>query len=140
MNNNYNKNAGMGKRLRNIREEIGETQTAFAERFHLKRHDIANYERGRADLPSRLISDLNMLGYNVSWLVTGDGYIHKTDDLLHQFESLSKEFGKLTHRYEEAQEELMRVLAVAEPKSHKLAVRNRGASTKPTRKEPPPNS
>ena len=130
----------MGKRLRNIREEIGETQTAFGERFHLKRHDIANYERGRADLPSKLISDLNMLGYNVSWLVTGNGHIHKMDELLHQFESLSKEFGKLTHRYKEAQEELMRVLAVAEPISHKLAVRNEGSSTKTNQEEPPPNS
>lgn len=130
----------MGKRLRSIREEIGETQTIFAERFHLKRHDIANYERGRADLPSTLISDLNMLGYNVSWLVTGNGHIHKMDELLHQFESLSKEFGKLTHRYREVQEELMRVMAVAEPISHKLAGRNRGSRSKTNREEPPDNS
>lgn len=130
----------MGKRLRKIREEIGETQAVFAARFNLKRHDIANYERGRTDLPSRLISDLNMLGYNVSWLVTGDGHIHKMDELLLQFESLSKEFGKLTHRYKVVQEELMRVMAVAEPISHKLAVRNRGSSTKSSQEEPPNKS
>ncbi|MFB0515454.1 MAG: XRE family transcriptional regulator [Candidatus Neomarinimicrobiota bacterium] len=73
MNSQSNKHARLGRRLRDIRTHLGETQTAFAERFGLKRHDIANYERGRADLPSRLVGSLDKLGFNISWLLTGTG-------------------------------------------------------------------
>ena len=69
----YNKHAPMGARLRQVREYLRETQTTFAHRFNLKRHDIANYERGRADLPSRVMGGLDKLDINMSWLLTGEG-------------------------------------------------------------------
>ncbi|UCD37984.1 MAG: hypothetical protein JSW54_00405 [Fidelibacterota bacterium] len=67
------KHVELGGRLRDIRTYLGETQTTFAARFRLHRHDIANYELGRADLPSRLMGGLDQLGFNVTWLLTGDG-------------------------------------------------------------------
>ena len=73
MNKTKPRHAQLGKRLRSIRSYLNETQTNFGSRFGLKRHDIANYELGRADLPSRLMSGLDELGVNLSWLLTGKG-------------------------------------------------------------------
>lgn len=73
-----NKHASMGSRLRKIRTYLEETQTTFAARFGLKRYDIANYERGRADLPSPLVGGLDKLGFNITWLLTGEGRMFRT--------------------------------------------------------------
>ena len=73
-----NKYVGMSSRLRKIRTHLNETQTTFAARFGLKRHDIANYERGRADLPSHLVGGLDKLGFNITWLLTGEGRMFRT--------------------------------------------------------------
>ena len=73
-----NRHAGMGSRLRQIRNYLTETQVTFASRFGLKRHDIANYERGRADLPSRVMGGLDKLGFNIAWLLTGEGQMFRT--------------------------------------------------------------
>lgn len=105
---------GLGERLRGIRQHLGETQTTFAARFNLKRYDIANYERGRSDLPSRVMGHLDEWGFNITWLVTGVGKMHKVDELLMRFKSLSEEFDRLATEYHQAREELLRVLAVAE--------------------------
>ncbi|MEE9464290.1 MAG: helix-turn-helix transcriptional regulator, partial [Candidatus Neomarinimicrobiota bacterium] len=104
-----------GERLRIIRKYFGETQVVFADRFGLQRHDIANYERGRTDLPSSMMGGLDRLGFNISWLVTGDGDMHKVEELLNRFKQLSEEFDRLSTQYRTAREELLRVLAVAEP-------------------------
>ena len=68
-------NKGIGSRLRQIREHVGETQTVFAKRFGLSRDDIANYERGRCDIPARVLAELDRLGFNMSWLLNGSGEI-----------------------------------------------------------------
>ncbi len=73
-----NKYVGMSSRLRKIRTYLEETQTTFAARFGLKRHDIANYERGRADLPSSVVGALDKLGFNITWLLTGEGRMFRT--------------------------------------------------------------
>ncbi|MCH7520908.1 MAG: hypothetical protein IIB42_04280 [Candidatus Marinimicrobia bacterium] len=57
---------------------------------------------------------LHELGFNISWLVTGVGKMHKVDELLMRFKSLSEEFDRLSTEYHQAREELLRVLAVAE--------------------------
>ncbi len=64
-------NKEIGSRLRQIREHLGETQTVFAERFDLSRHDIANYERGRCDIPTRVLAELDRMGFNLSWVLNG---------------------------------------------------------------------
>lgn len=113
---NYSaKHGAMGTRLRTIRKYFGETQITFAGRFGLRRHDIANYERGRTDLPSNVMGGLDRLGFNISWLVTGEGDMHKVEELLSRFKQLSEEFDRLSSQYRSAREELLRVLAVAEP-------------------------
>ena len=63
----------IGDRLRQVREHLVETQTVFAERFGLSRHDIANYELGRCDIPTRVLAELDRIGINLSWLLNGLG-------------------------------------------------------------------
>jgi len=72
-------NKEIGVRLRQIREHLGETQTVFAKRFGLSRHDIANYERGRCDIPTRVLAKLDQMGFNVSWVLNGGGYMFVKD-------------------------------------------------------------
>lgn len=115
MGNSNAKHRDLGERLRIIRKYFGETQVVFADRFGLQRHDIANYERGRTDLPSNVMGGLDRLGFNISWLVTGDGDMHQVEELLNRFKQLSEEFDRLSTQYRSAREELLRVLAVAEP-------------------------
>ncbi len=74
-----NKHASMGSRLRYVRTYLGETQTTFADRFGLKRYDIANYERGRADLPSSVVGVLDKMGFNITWLLTGEGRMFRSE-------------------------------------------------------------
>ena len=45
----------------------------FAGRFGLSRDDIANYERGLCDTPVKVLSELDRLGFNLSWVVNGEG-------------------------------------------------------------------
>ena len=63
----------IGSRLRQIREHLEETQTVFAERFGLSRHDISNYELGRCDVPTRVLAELDRMGFNLSWVLNGLG-------------------------------------------------------------------
>lgn len=63
--------ADIGKRLRAVRERLGESQTVFAARFGLNRGNIDSYERGRADLPTKLIGQLIEMGVSAGWLING---------------------------------------------------------------------
>ena len=66
-------NKEIGFRLRQIREHLGETQVVFAERFGMSRHDITNYELGRCDIPTRMLAELDQMGFNMSWVLNGRG-------------------------------------------------------------------
>ncbi|MCH7852428.1 MAG: helix-turn-helix transcriptional regulator [Candidatus Marinimicrobia bacterium] len=66
----------MGNRLKQIREHLGESQAAFGERFGCSRDDIANYERGRCDLPDKLLAELDRVGYRLRWLLNGQGDLY----------------------------------------------------------------
>ncbi len=63
----------IGARFRQIREHLVETQTVFAQRFGLSRDDVANYERGRCDIPTRVLAELDRMGFNVSWVLRNQG-------------------------------------------------------------------
>ncbi len=68
----------IGIRLRKIREHLVETQTVFAQRFGLSRDDVANYELGRCDIPTRVLAELDRMGINLSWLLNGRGEMSKS--------------------------------------------------------------
>ena len=96
----------MGQRLRFIRQQLGETQTNFGARFQLKRDDIANYERGLAEPPARLLGGLDRLGYSIRWLVSGNGYAREVDILRQRCKDLSSELEELKRSFNEARIEL----------------------------------
>jgi len=62
-----------GSRLRQIRERLGETQAVFTEGFGLSKHDVANYERRRCDIPTRIPANLDKMGLNLGWLLNNRG-------------------------------------------------------------------
>lgn len=68
----------IGPRLRQIREYLGETQAVFAQRFGLSRDDVANYERGRCDIPTRVLAELDRMGFNLSWVLNRRGEMQIT--------------------------------------------------------------
>ena len=63
----------IGNWIRQIREQLEESQAVFGERFDCSRDDVANYERGLCDIPDKLLAALDRLGYNLSWLLNNDG-------------------------------------------------------------------
>ena len=76
-------NDAWGIRLRMIRNHLAETQTVFAERFGLNRHDIANYELGRGDIPTRVLAELDRMGVNLSWVLNALGDIYTLSNSQH---------------------------------------------------------
>ena len=46
------------------------------ERFGLTLHDIANYELGRFDIPTRLLAELDRMLFNLSWVLNWRGEKH----------------------------------------------------------------
>ena len=35
------------------------------------KHDISNYEMGMCDIPTRLLAELDRMGFNMSWVLKG---------------------------------------------------------------------
>ena len=66
-------NKEVGSRLRQIRDHLDESQTMFAKRFDLSRDDVSNYERGLCDTPVKVLAELDRIGFNLSWVVNGEG-------------------------------------------------------------------
>ena len=64
----------MNDRIKALRKELGLTQEKFAERLHMKRNTIANYEIGRNE-PIDAVVTLICKEFNVNeqWLRTGEG-------------------------------------------------------------------
>ena len=62
------------ERIKILRENAGLTQQKFAERLHIKRGAVANYEIGR-NIPSDSVVALICREFNVNetWLRTGEG-------------------------------------------------------------------
>ncbi|MFC1481700.1 helix-turn-helix domain-containing protein [Candidatus Neomarinimicrobiota bacterium] len=106
MNKSKKNNVSMGQRLRSIRQQLGDTQTIFGARFQLNRDDIANYERGLAEPPANLMAGLELLGYSISWLVSGNGQKREVDLLRQRCEDLAREVEELKRSIRDAKIEL----------------------------------
>lgn len=83
----------MNGRIKTLRKELGLTQEKFAERLHMKRNTIANYEIGRNE-PIDAVVTLICKEFNVNeqWLRTGEGemfrLLPKEDELSVYIEKL----------------------------------------------------
>ncbi|MDD3124770.1 MAG: helix-turn-helix transcriptional regulator [Candidatus Kapabacteria bacterium] len=68
----------IGRRLRDIRVKYYRTEGSasgaeFADVLGESRYNLSNYERGTAGIPNRVLYSLAGLGFNLNWLITGNG-------------------------------------------------------------------
>ena len=68
----------MNERIRALRKALGLTQEKFAEKLHIKRNTLANYEIGRNE-PIDAVVTLICEKFNVNedWLRSGNGEMFK---------------------------------------------------------------
>ena len=67
----------MNNRLKEIRQQEGVSQSAFATLFGLKQQTYQKYESGIASIPDDLKAQLaERYGINLHWLITGEGPMH----------------------------------------------------------------
>ncbi len=73
----------MNRRIRELREHFGLSQTAFAARLDMTRSMISNMELGLVEIPDyRINAIIREYGVNRKWLETGQGEMlaQRTDD------------------------------------------------------------
>lgn len=65
--------AAMAGRLKAIREASAKTQREFAERIHIKWRTWQEYEAGNRVPGGQALQAIAAAGFNVNWVLTGDG-------------------------------------------------------------------
>lgn len=82
----------MNERIKQIRRELGLTQTEFAERIGLKQNSIALIESGKRNISDQaVLSICREYGVNEEWLRTGTGE-KMTPDASGELEALVKKY------------------------------------------------
>lgn len=82
----------MDERIKQIRRELGLTQTEFAERIGLKQNSIALIESGKRNISNQaVLSICREYGVNEEWLRTGTGE-KMTPDASDELEALVKKY------------------------------------------------
>lgn len=82
----------MNERIKQIRRELGLTQTEFAERIGLKQNSIALIESGKRNISDQaVLSICREYGVNEEWLRTGHGE-KMTPDASDEIEALVKKY------------------------------------------------
>lgn len=82
----------MNERIKQIRRELGLTQTEFAERIGLKQNSIALIESGKRNISDQaILSICREYGVNEEWLRTGIGE-KMTPDASDELEALVKKY------------------------------------------------
>lgn len=82
----------MNERIKQIRRELGLTQTEFAERIGLKQNSIALIESGKRNISDQaVLSICREYGVNEEWIRTGTGE-KMTPDASDELEALVKKY------------------------------------------------
>lgn len=82
----------MNERIKQIRRELGLTQTEFAERIGLKQNSIALIESGKRNISDQaVLSICREYGVNEEWLRTGTGE-KMTPDASDELEAMVKKY------------------------------------------------
>nr|WP_320011285.1 helix-turn-helix transcriptional regulator [uncultured Desulfobulbus sp.] len=61
-------------RIKEIRKELGLTQKEMADKIGVSLRTQQRYEEGSKAPEIHLLIDLALIGYNLHWLITGDGH------------------------------------------------------------------
>lgn len=95
--------AEINERIKVLRERLGLTQTALAEKINRAQNTVADYEKGK-NIPERTILDIcNAFNVNEVWLRTGSGEMFRQEtnvdvELAHQVGRLIKSDDDFTKR------------------------------------------
>jgi len=73
INGNFLPHRAKGRRLQEIRKELGHTQEKFAETLSCKAARIRDLEHGRLAFNTEILSAVKALGVNPAWLLKGQG-------------------------------------------------------------------
>jgi transcriptional regulator with XRE-family HTH domain len=96
------------KRLKKIRETLGDNQTEFSEKLGIKQGSLSDIERGKNDMP---VSDqikmilYKSLGISKVWFETGKGEMFVTKKPT----SDPEDYDEIKRKYYEALEEIARL-------------------------------
>jgi phage repressor protein C with HTH and peptisase S24 domain len=72
-----NESESPSDRLKAVRNQLGDTQETFAERFEYTQPVYQRYEAGKRRIPQELMEGLkNQIGINLNWLMTGEGEMY----------------------------------------------------------------
>lgn len=63
--------------LKKIRIDMGLNQKQMAKEFSVSFSAYCRYENGQLPIPSKMLIDIEKLGYSIDWLLTGGGDMHK---------------------------------------------------------------
>lgn len=101
----------MGKQLRKLRRSIDLTQEEFAEKMHLSKDTVSNYERGKSLIPHDLIKKLCQ-EFNVS----ADNFYFETekplieDKTINISDAFSKELEQCTDFEKQQLLEMLKII------------------------------
>ena len=66
-------------RLKTIRLNLNWSQSQMAEAFSINVRTYQRYETGEREIPATVFQTLSAMGYNMEWLVSGEGPMKKSD-------------------------------------------------------------
>jgi transcriptional regulator with XRE-family HTH domain len=109
----------MDAHIKELRKSLGMTQQEFADRLHIKRGAIANYEVGR-NIPTDSVIALICREFGVSetWLRTGEGDMFPPRDALQELTEMAGRF--LGNQPTEIQQRAARMLFNLRPEDWEL--------------------
>lgn len=81
----------LGNRIRLIRKHFGWTQNQAAEYFGIKQNMISRYEREEHHVPDEIKIKLYQLGIDLTWLITGEGFMLRNLNQEEEIKNLKKE-------------------------------------------------
>lgn len=68
----------IGDRLKMIRKHMGLSQAKFADELSIHLRSYVSYEQGHRSIPQTVMLQLLEKGYNIHWLLTGEGDMKST--------------------------------------------------------------
>jgi phage repressor protein C with HTH and peptisase S24 domain len=76
----------IGERLKAVRKDLDLSQEKFAAELSIHLRSYVSYEQGHRSLPQNVLIQLLNMGYDINWLLTGDGKMKAsgtTNDIPH---------------------------------------------------------
>ena len=105
------------RRLKTVRSEMGISQQKMADMLQIPFGTYRRYESGDTDIPAGVLLKINQLGYNVDWLLTGEGKMRKRENthlaseskIIYNHPSRDHRIQKLEDKYKQLRNALKKI-------------------------------